>query len=406
MGIKSLKRKLKAKPKPATISVCMMVKNGGELFCKALDSVKDWADEIIVVNTDDSRETPDTVAAIAVNAKVYHHPWENNFSKHRNQSFGYATKDWILQLDADEQVAMVDNPEKSPFLAKSSPETLKDVLGQMPDTVNACCLQLEDYQGGKMAMTCNMARIYRRGKVTMVNRVHNQPIFDNPPFVLPHLIHLNHYGYDLDKDKMTDKSEGRSKPLLLKQLEEEPENLQTPFYLCQLEGMRGNVAESIKWGEQYLGLKDKLGEMLNLSVYFTMVKNYQAVGRLDDAINLAREGLQAISVNPDLAIILSDLGANKQDLNTMADGARRYLMGWDTWAANPAAMGGWFYFSLRHDVRREQLFRMGTVSAHELRAIIDQMKPYCMDDNKLLDVIAKNWNAVDLGCLADQLKEA
>jgi len=395
---------MNAKTKPATISVCMMVKNGGELFIKSLNSVKNWADEIIVVNTDDAEETPDTKAAMAVGAKVFHHPWENDFSKHRNQSFSYATKDWILQLQADEQVAMENNPENSPFLAKSSPQILKDVLGKLPNTVNACCLQLEDYQGGKMVMTCNMARIFRRGKVTMVNRVHNQPVFDGHPSVLPHLIHLNHYGYDLDKKGMEKKSEGRSKPLLLKQLEEEPDNLQTTFYLCQLEGMRGNVAESTKWGEQYMSHKDKLGSMFNLTVYFTMVKNLQALGRIDDAIKLAREGLRAMNINPDLSIILSDLGASKQDLNTMADGARRYLMGWDNWTANPGVMGGWFYFSLRHDVRREQLFRMGTVSAHELKAVMDQIKPYC--DDQLMETLGNNWKAIGMDCLTDKLKEA
>lgn len=404
MSIRTLKRKLNAKP--ATISVCMMVKNGGELFVKSLDSVKGWANEIIVVNTDDAEETPDTKAAIAAGAKVFHHPWENDFSKHRNQSFGYATKDWIIQLDADEQVAIDSNPENSPFLAKSSPKLLKEVLGKLPKTVNACCLQLEDYQKGKMVMTCNMARIFRRGKVTMVNRVHNQPVFDNPPYVLPHIIHLNHYGYDLEKDKMQDKSEGRSKPLLLKQLEEEPENLQTTFYLCQLAGMQGDVAESIKWGEKYLALKERLGRMFNLTVYFTMTKNYQAQNRKDDAIRLAREGLLDIPINPDLSIILSDLGASKQDLNTMADGARRYLMGWDTWASQPGNMGGWFYFSLRHDVRREQLFRMGTVSAHELKAVLDQVKPYCADDKHLLETLSKNWAAIGMGCLTDKIKEA
>jgi len=36
--------------------------------------------------------------------KVYHHPWQNDFSLHRNQSIGYATGDWILILDADENL--------------------------------------------------------------------------------------------------------------------------------------------------------------------------------------------------------------------------------------------------------------------------------------------------------------
>ena len=85
-----------------TISACMIVKNAEELLPQCLESVKDVVDEIIVVDTGSTDKSIEI--AESYGAKMYHHPWENDFSKHRNQSIGYATGDWILWIDADEAV--------------------------------------------------------------------------------------------------------------------------------------------------------------------------------------------------------------------------------------------------------------------------------------------------------------
>ncbi|RLB04217.1 MAG: glycosyltransferase, partial [Deltaproteobacteria bacterium] len=82
------------------LSVCMIVKNEEKMLPKCLESIREVADEIIIVDTG---STDNTVAiAESFGAKVYFHPWEKDFSKHRNQSLSYATGDWILQIDADE----------------------------------------------------------------------------------------------------------------------------------------------------------------------------------------------------------------------------------------------------------------------------------------------------------------
>ena len=63
-------------------------------------------DEIIIVDTGSTDET--VKIAERYNAKIYHHPWENSFSKARNYSLKYATSEWILILDADEQIEKED----------------------------------------------------------------------------------------------------------------------------------------------------------------------------------------------------------------------------------------------------------------------------------------------------------
>ena len=89
-----------------TISLCMIVKDEGNSLEWCLDNVKDYVDEIIIVDTG----SKDNTIKIAENfgAKIIEHEWKDDFSEARNVSLKYATKDWILVLDADEKISEKD----------------------------------------------------------------------------------------------------------------------------------------------------------------------------------------------------------------------------------------------------------------------------------------------------------
>ena len=86
--------------KPVTLSVVMMVKDEEKNLKRCLDSVKDFADEIIIVDTGSTDKTVEI--AKGYTDKIYTHLWEN-FSVHRNQAISYSTKEWLFQIDADEE---------------------------------------------------------------------------------------------------------------------------------------------------------------------------------------------------------------------------------------------------------------------------------------------------------------
>ncbi len=83
-----------------SISLCMIVKNEERRLAECLASAKLIAQELIVVDT--GSEDRSGEIAIEQGAKVFHHPWEGDFSTARNQSLNYASSDWILILDGDE----------------------------------------------------------------------------------------------------------------------------------------------------------------------------------------------------------------------------------------------------------------------------------------------------------------
>ena len=111
MNIKNLyAKKQDCESNSPTISLCMIVKNEEENLARCLDSARDIVDEIIIVDTGSTDRTVDI--AESYGARVFYHPWEGSFSKARNYSLKYATCDWILILDADEEL----NKEGTPRL--------------------------------------------------------------------------------------------------------------------------------------------------------------------------------------------------------------------------------------------------------------------------------------------------
>lgn len=86
-----------------SLSVCMIVKDGEEAFGKALDSVKGLADEIVVV-VDKGCSGKTKGIATERGASVHEFTWCDDFSAARNESLKHVTKDWILVLDADEEL--------------------------------------------------------------------------------------------------------------------------------------------------------------------------------------------------------------------------------------------------------------------------------------------------------------
>lgn len=86
--------------KPA-ISLCMIVKNEERTLRRCLASVRDLADEIVIVDTGSTDSTPQIAAAH--NAKLASFDFSRvDFAAARNHALDLATGRWILTLDADE----------------------------------------------------------------------------------------------------------------------------------------------------------------------------------------------------------------------------------------------------------------------------------------------------------------
>lgn len=84
-----------------TLSVILISKNEAANIRDCLQSVA-WVDEIIVVDSASSDATADI--ARAMGAQVYVHADWPGFGPQKNRALGYASKDWVFSIDADERV--------------------------------------------------------------------------------------------------------------------------------------------------------------------------------------------------------------------------------------------------------------------------------------------------------------
>ena len=114
------------------ISVVIITKNEERNILRCLNSVQDVADEIVVV---DSGSTDDTAAICEhFGVKFVHQDWLG-YSEQKNFANNLAANDWILSIDADEELS--DELKQSIFKYKNQ-HMPHDIVFSMNRLTNYC----------------------------------------------------------------------------------------------------------------------------------------------------------------------------------------------------------------------------------------------------------------------------
>lgn len=82
------------------ISLCMIVRDEEDVLARCLKSIKDVADEIIIVDTGSQDRTKEIAAEFT--DKIYDFPWCDDFSAARNFAFSKGTGEYLMWMDADD----------------------------------------------------------------------------------------------------------------------------------------------------------------------------------------------------------------------------------------------------------------------------------------------------------------
>jgi glycosyltransferase involved in cell wall biosynthesis/ADP-heptose:LPS heptosyltransferase/chemotaxis methyl-accepting protein methylase len=85
------------------LSVCVITKNEEKFLSQCLTSIRSLASQIVVVDTGSTDRTIEI--AKQHGAEVYQFEWSDDFSAARNAALEHATGDWILFIDADEELS-------------------------------------------------------------------------------------------------------------------------------------------------------------------------------------------------------------------------------------------------------------------------------------------------------------
>ena len=85
-----------------TVGLSMIVKNEAETLRHCLQSVSGVVSQIVIADTGSTDGTTDIARDFG--ATVISVPWENHFAKARNAALRLMETDWVLVLDADEEL--------------------------------------------------------------------------------------------------------------------------------------------------------------------------------------------------------------------------------------------------------------------------------------------------------------
>lgn len=212
----------KSSKKLPTISLCMIVKNEEEHLPKALNSVKDAVDEIIIVDTGSTDNTVEIAKSFG--AKVYFYKWNDDFASARNEALKHATCDWILSMDADDEMRSEDILRLKEYLKST------DALGVSIPIFS----ELEDRSLNMKNTTVNyLVRVFKNDpRIRFSRRIHeyvDQSIYNIGGRIERIDIPVFHKGY-LDQEVLRKKTE-RNKKLVELALEENPEDHSLWVYL-------------------------------------------------------------------------------------------------------------------------------------------------------------------------------
>lgn len=360
----------------------MIVKNEEHNLPRCLRSIRGAVDELIVVDTGSTDNTVEI--AKRHGARVFHHPWQNDFSLHRNQSFGYATGDWILQIDADEELVF----------SNSKPKTLANWLVDIPKKHNAVAVPMQDYRKGQCIANLDVVRVFRKNQVVYKGIVHNEPMFQGQVVYFPHG-RLNHYGYDLTNEQKAIKRK-RTVGLLEKRLEKNPKDYDAMFYMAEALGTYADSRDGLKWAIKYAELRKHIGRKFNPSIFYLIVNTCRQLGEWDIMRHWLNIGQSVIPKDLDLSMCQIQLGVHAKDRALIRDGATNFVAAYIAFEQDRIKRGGGFFFHRRPDSLAYAIYQLilcdleaATIGMGQLDVVLKNLPDPKMADH-FREELAKN----------------
>ena len=365
------------------LSICMMARNEEDQIGRAIESVK-GADEIILIDTGSTDRTNEIAAGFG--AKIINSPWRGDFSFHRNESLGHATGDWCMILDCDERLF-------------GDVGAIKEALASLPENVNAALVRVDDMQAGKVAVSFNSPRFFRRGKVHYSGTVHNRPVIEGGQAgTFLKGPRLEHYGYDLSPEKMAAKQE-RTLGLLEARIAADQGDYEAYFYRGQMRGKAGDLeglyADTCHYLTYCPDSERKLGH-----AFFTAANVAHALGKLDKARDWALKGVTVDRNDIDCHFQLIQIGMATQDGRLIREAAHAYMASFEAIESNPLLAGSRMLYHFNSEARAVSMVHVITQQAAILglnvRHMVNELLPKTAKPRELKRVLRRELKKLGL----------
>lgn len=288
------------------ISACWIARNEEKNLPRSIESVKDYVDELIVVDTGSTDRTVEI--ATELGAKVFHQEWADDFSAPRNYALEQATGDWIIFLDADE------------YFAGNAASTVRQTI-QLAVTrkksallINLVNIDVDD--DNKILDSTYLCRAFKSG-MKYVGRIHEElrladgRQLTNTLPVPPTVMTIVHTGYStgLNRDKAA-----RNLKMLLAELEATEEPQRIYGYLAQCYNGLDDVANAEKYARLDIegGRKNSTFDSSSHRILINILSK-EDTARLDERLEEATLAVRDFPAMPEFRAELAECLAASGD---------------------------------------------------------------------------------------------
>jgi glycosyltransferase involved in cell wall biosynthesis len=302
-----------------SISLCMIVKNEEENLARCLNSIRNVVDEIIIVDTGSTDRTVEIAKSFG--ARVFNHPWEGSFSKARNYSLKYATCEWILYLDADEELHKDDAPKLKEIVKSGNYEAVFLVIKNKFEN------STQESYANVIRLFRNFIGIYYEGIVHNTIRGYGKHLNSS--------LRIIHHGYNLSKDKMKEKFL-RTTTLLKEQIKTDEHNPVPHMYLGVSYLGENMYDEAITESKKTLALVKKKTALRDfLASYYVISAAYLKKKNLKESEKYALKAIEIDDQFIDSFCILSLIYYDSKEYDRFLQNAESYLNLWDNITIHP-----------------------------------------------------------------------
>jgi glycosyltransferase involved in cell wall biosynthesis len=291
------------------LTLSMIVKNEEKYIKDCLESVKEVADEIVIVDTGSTDNT--LKIAEEYNAKIYSFDWVNDFSAARNFALSKSSGEWILYLDADER------------LDKSSLPELNRIISTDQRTGYYCTVKSIDREESRDNSMSYVRLFANSPEIKFTGKVHEQivPSLSSCSYTLSRsAVVIHHIGYNVSVEEKQKKA-ARNLPLLL----EEYNSSKDAYYAFQLAQTYNvlndddNAAVFFKIASESSKLDRQYRAQCYASLALIAHKNF----KLQDAEKNVAYSLKIDDKQPFAFLLAAKIAHRKGEMNLAEDRCKR-----------------------------------------------------------------------------------
>jgi glycosyltransferase involved in cell wall biosynthesis len=132
------------------LSATILVHNNSNTIAKTINSIKEFVEEIIIIDDYSSDDTIEIIKSLTTKAKIYQRKLDNDFASQRNFSLEKCSNEWVVVIDSDEEITVklqeniLEVLENSKYLAYNCQRLNESIAGYSPAQLDRPILMKKD----------------------------------------------------------------------------------------------------------------------------------------------------------------------------------------------------------------------------------------------------------------------